>query len=93
MPMKSKRSNPANCGKIMSDRRQLDLWVEGKPIHNGITRGHGECTPDFSCCHAKLLWPEKDRIAFRDADRDSRAQMLGRGLSALLNKQGYEVVK
>jgi hypothetical protein len=82
-----------NRGKIMSNKHQLDLWVAGNPVHNGRTRMEGECTPDFSCCHRELLIPEQERIAFRDADEETRGRMLGKYLSAVLYKQGMEVVR
>jgi hypothetical protein len=73
----------------MTYEEQLDLWVEGKPIHN---KKREECCPDFSCCNIDLLAPLDERIAFKNANEDVRLSMLGTFLGRLLERQGHEVI-
>lgn len=35
----------------MTPDEQLDMWLEGKSVHNPTTN---ECCPDFSCCVPSL---------------------------------------
>ena len=68
---------PDKDERIMSPDDQLKEWVKGNSIHNGATPSDGECCPDFSCCHPSMLAPEKARVAFQNADEESRWDMLG----------------
>lgn len=47
----------------MTPDRQLELWCEGKSVHN---EERDECCPDFSCCDHKIDTPIEQRILFRD---------------------------
>ncbi len=47
----------------MTSNEQMDLWVEGKSVHNP---DRDECCPDFSCCRPDLLAPVEERKLFRD---------------------------
>ena len=73
----------------MTSEEQLDLWVEGKPIHNLYL---GECCPDFSCCCPGLLAPQETREAFRKAylanDNSTMTSMLSMFLGAAIDYWG-----
>ena len=64
---------------------QLDTWVAGDPQHNHI---FDECCPDFSCCQPNTLWPEAQRMAFKNATPEQRQEMLMFGLAGLAAQQG-----
>jgi len=54
-------------GKKMTPNEQLELWVQGKSVHNDE---RGECCPDFSCCGGDLA-DEDTRKRFTKAYRDN----------------------
>lgn len=60
---------------------QLQLWVEGQPIHNKVD---DECCPDFSCCRSVLLATEEVRKKFAEANEETRNTMLTSFLLALV---------
>ena len=43
---------------------QLNLWVDGKSVHNDERE---ECCPDFSCCNKKVSTPKEVKELFRIA--------------------------
>jgi len=62
----------------MTIAEQLELWVNGKSVHNDT---RGECAPDFSCCNSKMKTPTEVRKrfakAYREDDQKTMNQMLG----------------
>lgn len=48
----------------MKPVEQLNLWVEGKSVHNDE---RDECCPDFSCCHKQVNTPKAVKEVFRNA--------------------------
>ena len=71
----------------MTPEEQLDLWIEGKSVHN---KERDECCPDFSCCEPSLLAPKEARIAFKKANEETRMGMLGVFLSGAVSKAAEE---
>ena len=71
----------------MTPEEQLELWVQGKPVHN---KTRDECCPDFSCCDPDLLAPTEVRKAFKAASEKERLKFLGQFLGALLAKHTPE---
>jgi len=90
----------------MTPDQQLEEWVKGNPIHNNnrwysvcdkedkvLYREKmegGECTPDFSCCNPKLLWPEEVRLSFKNASEEERNAMMGMALNSLVKSVAAE---
>ena len=77
----------------MTTEEQLQQWVDGKSIHNGPSRGEGECCPDFSCCNPGMQWPEEKRRQFLAADRQQRSAMCAGALGQLLDYHEIRKVK
>lgn len=81
----------------MTPNQQLQLWVDGKPVHNnnryinGIKMNGGECCPDFSCCYPELLAPTDVRQQFAKASEIERNGMLMDFLTKLLESRGFDV--
>lgn len=91
----------------MTPDEQLNLWVDGKPVHNddrwysvvdeygNVVGNHkldgGECCPDFSCCRPELLAPPEVRRAFRAASLKEREKFLSQFLAALLELEEKKV--
>lgn len=48
----------------MTDREQLQKWVDGESIHN---KEFDQCCPDFSCCISELLVKKDIREKFYNA--------------------------
>ena len=85
----------------MTSEEQVDLWVEGKPIHNHIKEitvggkkillDGGECCPDFSCCQPKLLAPKEVRVLFKNGSEQVRYRLLmeflGKMIATIPNKK------
>ena len=82
---------PKRDERIMTYKDQLRLWVAGNSVHNGRDKLHGTCCPDFSCCYPSAQWDKEKRIRFRDADAETREQMMSGGLTSFLFKQAMEV--
>ena len=72
----------------MTPAQQLKRWVAGRPQ---CPNSRGECCPDFSCCRPKLLWPESQRVAFRDASQEVRERMMLGALVGMIEGDGYIV--
>jgi len=52
----------------MTREEQLDLWLDGKSVHNDDANfDESGCCPDFSCCKPELLVSIEDRELFVDA--------------------------
>lgn len=84
----------------MSPKEQLELWCQGKSIHNNeryynvvdendnVVRTEkmagGECCPDFSCCNPNINTPIEERILFRDRP-ELRDKMLTGYLTQLIS--------
>lgn len=66
----------------MKSEEQLELWVNGKSVHN---KEMDECCPDFSCCHSGVNTPVEVRKKFQEADEKTRMGMLGHFLSVALS--------
>lgn len=74
-------------------KKQLALWVEGKPIHIP----NGTHLPDCSCCFPELLAPKEERELFQQLyltqkhDEYEKMQMMffGRALPIITNKKVY----
>jgi len=62
---------------------QLNLWAEGKSIHNDETN---ECCPDFSCCNKKVSTPKAVREVFRNAYLKGNQAVIERMLMEFLSK-------
>lgn len=71
--------------QIMTPEEQLDRWLQGSSVHNGISASVGECCPDFSCCTPETAWPLELRVAFKNANEEEREKLLVQGLGALLD--------
>lgn len=67
----------------MTPEEQVDLWVEGKPVHNDET---DECCPDFSCCGTPIV-DKETRIKFKNADPKEREVMLCGFLTRMINHE------
>ncbi|MCJ7778844.1 MAG: hypothetical protein MUP16_11095 [Sedimentisphaerales bacterium] len=80
----------------MTYKEQLELWVEGKSVHDGDKEG-GQCCPDFSCCKPELKAPKEERELFQQlylAEKDSEYErmlmmFLGRSIPLLTDKKVY----
>lgn len=71
----------------MTSDEQLQLWLQGKPVHN---HDPNECCPDFSCCQPQLLAPLEVREAFVVVDDSARDKWLMHFLSAAFAEMGKE---
>ena len=60
---------------------QLNLWVDGKPVHNDE---RGECCPDFSCCNKEVVTPKEIKELFRDAYLRGNEELMYRLLGRFL---------
>lgn len=69
---------------IPSCEEQLELWVNGKSVHN---KDRNECCPDFSCCSKGVDTPLEARLAFQRADQETRESMLGMFLGGMIAKE------
>jgi len=69
----------------MTPEEQLDLWIEGKSVHNfDRCRPDGECLPDFSCCNKNVNTPIEIRKKFKASNDEVRFGMLGMFLSGAI---------
>lgn len=66
----------------MKTTEQLNLWVEGKSIHNDELN---ECCPDFSCCNKKVTTPKAVREIFRNAYLKGNRTVVDRMLMEFLS--------
>jgi hypothetical protein len=74
----------------MTPDEQLELWVQGKSVHNDELE---ECCPDFSCCGGDLADEDvRKRFAkaYHDHDEGTVMNMLMMFLGAMLKKQGSD---
>ena len=83
----------------MTHDEQLQLWLDGKPVH-GAKYGDerdieedGECCPDFSCCRPDLLWPYEVRKRFVEANQKKRNGMLFSSMASLVREVEEETGK
>lgn len=67
----------------MKAEEQLDLWVEGKSVHNDE---RDECCPDFSCCGPPIV-DKKTRLKFKAANEKERYEMLCEFLARMLEHE------
>lgn len=82
----TKDIKPISIGS-MTPEEQVDLWVEGKSVHN-ISRD--ECCPDFSCCGTPIVALET-RLRFKAANEKEREIMLSVFLKRMLEYRNLEV--
>ena len=82
----------------MTNKEQLQKWVDGESIHNMSMTGNdkdGMCCPDFSCCQPELLAPKDTRLAFQTAylsgDQATMDKMLSGFFSKLLMRTADSV--
>ncbi|MFA7099980.1 MAG: hypothetical protein WC143_07865 [Eubacteriales bacterium] len=70
----------------MKPDEQLELWVQGKSVHNDE---RDECCPDFSCCGGKLADEDTRKRfakAFYEHDENTTMNMLMIFLGDMLKK-------
>lgn len=80
----------------MTYEEQLQLWVEGKSVHDSDEKGE-QCCPDFSCCRPELQVPKEERELFQQLyleEKHSESErmlmmFLGRAISLLTDKKVY----
>lgn len=68
----------------MTNKEQLQKWLEGEPIHN---KELGVCCPDFSCCRPELLAPREERELLCSLQDDARFRLLGMFLGRAINSK------
>jgi len=66
-------------------KEQLDRWVAGDAV---CPNEFHECTPDFGCCHPKLLWPKEKREKYVAASRGEQEKMMMVALDSFVSEVG-----
>lgn len=77
-------------GAVLTPDEQLALWARGD---DQCPNEHGECCPDFACCHPASAWPLDKRGRFLAADQGTREKMMMGALGALAEGAGAYVTR